>query len=123
MAYFELSDREFTTVLSALRYWQAGLETSGDQLPEFTGKEQRMWFRDFFLEHTPLDLDELDDLCSELNCREREPDLKSMRQLGEAVVEVLRRLVQGEHSDVLGSWAESVIARAWKARVVERAGD
>ena len=90
MAYLELSDREFTTPLSALRYWQAGLATSGHQSPEFTGMEQRIWFEDFFLEHTPLTLEELDDLCCELNCREREPDLKSMRQLGEAVVEVLQ---------------------------------
>jgi hypothetical protein len=53
-----LTDRELTTVLAALRYWQQELAASGGKPP----------IRDHFEDGaTPLTGEEIDDLCERLN--------------------------------------------------------
>lgn len=52
-----LTDRELVTVLAALRNFQI------DALNEDMGEE----FREYFEDYSPLDNDEIDTLCEELN--------------------------------------------------------
>jgi hypothetical protein len=54
----KLTDRELATVLAALRNWQA------DALNE----DMKQEFRDYFVEHAPLNDNEIDDLCERLCC-------------------------------------------------------
>ena len=51
----QLSDRELATVLAALRYWQQDLAENDGPISEH------------FDEHTPLTVEEIDDLCERLN--------------------------------------------------------
>jgi hypothetical protein len=51
-----LADRELATVLAALRYWQQDLAENDGPICEH------------FDEHTPLTVEEIDDLCERLNC-------------------------------------------------------
>jgi hypothetical protein len=52
-----LTKRELATVLAALRYWQAALDSNGG--PRIS--------EHFFDDVTPLSDDEIDDLCDRLN--------------------------------------------------------
>ena len=51
------TDRELATILAALRYWQQDL-TANEEGP----------ICDHFTEHSPLTVDEIDDLCERINC-------------------------------------------------------
>lgn len=55
-----MSDRELATVLAALRYWQ--LNVIEDEVAEDLNGHGS------FEDHSPLDADEIDDLCERLNC-------------------------------------------------------
>jgi hypothetical protein len=52
----QLTDRELATVLAALRYWQQDLAENDDGP-----------ISDHFIDHTPLTVEEIDDLCERLN--------------------------------------------------------
>jgi hypothetical protein len=54
-----MNDRELATVLAALRYWQQDLAENDSPISEH------------FAEHTPLTVEEIDDLCERLNCGAR----------------------------------------------------
>ena len=51
------TDRELATILGALRYWQQDL-AANEEGP----------ISEHFTEHTPLSVDEIDDLCERINC-------------------------------------------------------
>ena len=51
------TDRELATILAALRYWQQDL-AANEEGP----------ISEHFNEHTPLTVDEIDDLCERINC-------------------------------------------------------
>ena len=54
-----LTGRELATVLAALCYWQQDLAANDDEGPISA---------EHFDKHTPLSVEEIDDLCERLNC-------------------------------------------------------
>ena len=92
-----MTDKQVTTVLAALRHWQEVLaETRGKiKNPAWVPDKQY----DFFEQDEPLTLEEIDQLCEELNCpRESEfvsPEefillIKALREANEAPIKYLR---------------------------------
>jgi hypothetical protein len=60
-----VNNRELATVLAALRYWQNDLDDEG--ITE--------GFADYFIEHTRLTAEEIDNLCEQLNGNECHDEL------------------------------------------------
>lgn len=60
----KLNKQELATVLAALRFWQSG-----------TIEENRCDFEHFDSNTTPLDDDEIDDLCERINCGDANPTI------------------------------------------------
>jgi hypothetical protein len=57
----KLTSRELATVLAALRYWQNDLDDDPEMFENLPGSGH-------FEQETPLNGDEIDRLCEELNC-------------------------------------------------------
>jgi len=57
-----VTPREFATILAALRYWQANDRNTAAQSPEYDIASDSGQFE-------PLDNDEIDALCEQLNAR------------------------------------------------------
>jgi hypothetical protein len=65
-ATMKLTDRELATVLAALRNWQQHAPVL------LRHRTSHTRYSDFFLEHRPLDLQEIDALCEKINLGEPE---------------------------------------------------
>lgn len=65
-----LSDRELTTILAALRWWQISIIRNNHTPP----------IVEHFYDHTPLDLEEIETLCDNLNTTETSTQLDQLTQ-------------------------------------------
>ena len=56
----QLTERQLATVLAALRHWQRDLAENDDGP-----------ISEHFIDHAPLTVEEIDDLCEQLNCQSK----------------------------------------------------
>lgn len=93
----QVDEREFATILAALRYWQRdGL--SADEHGDLATPGPENDVATDGGTHEPLDLDEIDELCERLNC---EPSALTR------LVEILRNTATSCHDAGTGVWDRS----------------